>query len=85
MHALALTLLQVTPRQRVHAPIADEVFVAFVDLPVIFERTIKEFAALFNVQHQGARGIPRVHQDRAKRHLLMLNGVVEHLAHVIEF
>ncbi len=48
-----------------------------VDLPIGFQRTVKQLARAFNVQHQGSRGIPAIHQDSAKRQLLRLSGVIE--------
>lgn len=85
MNVLAVRVLGGAPRKRVHGLIVDPVFITFVDLPDIFEWGSKTACprSQWATSRIAWRDL-RIHQPDAKRNLLMLTGVVEHLAHMVE-
>ncbi len=56
-----------------------------VDLTIVFQRAVEDLVQALNLQHQFAFSIPTVHQHPTERQLLVGDGVVQHLADVVQF
>jgi len=56
-----------------------------IHLAIVFERTVEYFVQLVHIQHQVFGGIPGVHQHSPKPQLFVIDGIRQHVPHVLQF
>lgn len=83
MHQPSGTQFVLRPQQTIHAMIVF-IFAVQADQAVILDRAVIDLPQPLNEQHFIFRRIPAVHQHYAKRQPFVIDGVGQHLTHMVK-
>ena len=84
VQGLAMLEFSLCSNQTIH-PLIARLSGVVIHLAIVLQRTIIDLAQTLNMQHQLAFSVPTVHQHAPKEQLLVSDGVVEHVAYMIQF
>jgi len=84
VEGFAMLLVVVSPRQAINA-LVGPFLMAVIDQAIVFQWAVIDLVQALDVQHQLTLGIPCVHQHPTKRQFLVIQCVVKHLTHMIQF